>query len=32
MSPGFEMLIADMHFVVTSDGGRHFTVVRFPQG
>jgi hypothetical protein len=32
MSPGFDMLIADMHFVVTTDGGRRFTVVRFPQG
>jgi BNR/Asp-box repeat len=31
MSPGFD-LIADMHFVVTSDGGRQFTVVRFPKG
>ncbi len=31
MSPGFD-LIADMHFVVTSDGGRHFTVVPFPKG
>jgi photosystem II stability/assembly factor-like uncharacterized protein len=31
MSPGFD-LIADMHFVVTSDGGRHFTVVRFRHG
>ena len=32
MSPGFEMLFSDMHYVVTSDGGRHFTVVRFPEG
>jgi hypothetical protein len=32
MSPGFQMLISDMHFVVTSDGGRRFTVVRFPNG
>jgi hypothetical protein len=31
MSPGFD-LIADMHFVVTSDGGRRFTVVPFPKG
>jgi photosystem II stability/assembly factor-like uncharacterized protein len=31
MSPGFDF-IADMHFVVTSDGGRRFTVVRFPKG
>jgi len=31
MSPGL-YLIADMHFVVTSDGGSHFTVVRFPAG
>jgi BNR/Asp-box repeat len=31
MSPGFD-LIADMHFVVTSDGGRRFTVVRFLRG
>jgi photosystem II stability/assembly factor-like uncharacterized protein len=31
MSPGFD-LIADMHFVVTSDGGRRFTVVPFPRG
>jgi hypothetical protein len=32
MSPGFEMLVSDMHFVVTSDGGRRFTVVPFPTG
>jgi hypothetical protein len=32
MSPGFEMLFSDMHYVVTSDGGRHFTVVQFPKG
>jgi photosystem II stability/assembly factor-like uncharacterized protein len=32
MSPGFEMLLSDMRFVVTSDGGRRFTVVRFPEG
>jgi hypothetical protein len=32
MSPGFAGLVAGMHFVVTSDGGRHFTVVRFPAG
>ena len=32
MSPGFEMLVSDMHFVVTSDGGRRFTVVPFPKG
>ena len=31
MSPGFD-LIADTHFVLTADGGRHFTVVRFPRG
>ena len=31
MSPGFD-LISDMHFVVTTDGGRHFTVVRFHTG
>jgi photosystem II stability/assembly factor-like uncharacterized protein len=31
MSPGFEMLFSDMHFVVTSDGGRRFTVVPFPK-
>jgi photosystem II stability/assembly factor-like uncharacterized protein len=31
MSPGFD-LIADVHFVATSDGGRHFTVVTFPRG
>lgn len=31
MSPGFD-LISDMHFVVTTDGGRHFTVVRFHPG
>jgi photosystem II stability/assembly factor-like uncharacterized protein len=31
MSPGFD-LVADMHFVVTSDGGRRFTVVPFPKG
>jgi photosystem II stability/assembly factor-like uncharacterized protein len=31
MSPGFD-LMADMHLVVTSDGGRHFTVVSFPRG
>jgi hypothetical protein len=24
--------MSDMHFVVTSDGGRHFTVVPFPKG
>jgi hypothetical protein len=29
MSPGFEMLFSDMHFFVTSDGGRRFTVVAF---
>ncbi len=32
MSAGFEMLISDAHFVITSDGGRHFTVVAFPKG
>jgi hypothetical protein len=32
MSPGFQMLFSDMHFVVTSDGGRRFTVVPFPKG
>lgn len=32
MSQGFEMLKSDMHFVVTSDGGRRFTVVPFPNG
>jgi hypothetical protein len=32
MSPGFDMLIADMHFVVTTDGGRRFTVVPFGRG
>jgi photosystem II stability/assembly factor-like uncharacterized protein len=32
MSPGFAMLFFDMHFVVTSDGGRRFTVVPFPEG
>ncbi len=32
LGPGFEELIANMHFVVTSDGGRHFTVVPFPRG
>jgi hypothetical protein len=31
MSPGLD-LIADMHFVVTSDAGARFTVVRFPKG
>lgn len=32
MSPGFSGLMAGMHFVVTSDGGRRFTVVPFPKG
>lgn len=32
MSPGFTMLFSGMHFVVTSDGGRRFTVVPFPGG
>jgi photosystem II stability/assembly factor-like uncharacterized protein len=32
MTPGFTMLLSDMHFVVTSDGGRRFTVVPFPKG
>jgi hypothetical protein len=32
MSPGFDMLFSDVHFVVTSDGGRRFTVVSFPKG
>jgi hypothetical protein len=32
MSPGFAMLFSDMHFVVTSDGGRRFTVAPFPAG
>jgi hypothetical protein len=32
MTPGFEMLLSDMHFVVTSDGGKRFTVVPFPKG
>jgi len=31
LSPGFDF-IADMRFVVTSDGGTHFTVVQFPGG
>ena len=31
MSPGFG-LFSDLHFVVTSDGGRRFTVVPFPRG
>jgi photosystem II stability/assembly factor-like uncharacterized protein len=32
MSPGFGMLFSGMHFVVTTDGGRRFTVVPFPEG
>jgi hypothetical protein len=32
MSPGFDGLVSDMHFVVTSDGGKRFTVVAFPKG
>jgi hypothetical protein len=32
MSQGFQMLKSDMHFVVTSDGGRRFTVVPFGNG
>jgi hypothetical protein len=32
MSPGFTGLMSDMHFVLTSDGGRRFTVVPFPKG
>ena len=32
MSPGFQMLFSDVHFVVTSDGGRRFTVVPFGKG
>jgi hypothetical protein len=31
MSPGFD-LIADMHFVVTFDGGKRFIAVPFPRG
>jgi photosystem II stability/assembly factor-like uncharacterized protein len=31
MTPGFD-LVADMHFVITTDGGRRFTVVHFPKG
>lgn len=31
LSPGFDF-VADMRFVVTSDGGRHFTVRPFPDG
>jgi hypothetical protein len=31
LSPGFSFM-ADMQFVVTSDGGRHFTVAPFPKG
>jgi hypothetical protein len=31
LSPGFSF-IADMRFVVTSDGGTHFTVAAFPRG
>ena len=31
ISQGFD-LMSDMHFVVTSDGGRHFTVAPFPKG
>ena len=31
ISQGFD-LMSDMHFVVTSDGGRRFTVVPFPKG
>jgi photosystem II stability/assembly factor-like uncharacterized protein len=29
---GLEMFVSGMHFVTTSDGGRHFTVVPFPAG
>jgi hypothetical protein len=32
MSPGFEMLFSDMHFVVTHDGGKRFIVVPFSKG
>ncbi len=32
LGPGFQELISGMHFIVTSDGGRHFTVVPFPRG
>jgi hypothetical protein len=32
VSPGFEMLMPDIRFVVTADGGRHFTVRPFPRG
>jgi hypothetical protein len=31
MSQGVELPVPDMHFVVTSDGGRRFTVVPFPR-
>jgi hypothetical protein len=32
ISPGFDRLMPDMRLVVTSDGGRHFTVASFPRG
>jgi photosystem II stability/assembly factor-like uncharacterized protein len=32
MSLGVELPVRDMHFVVTSGGGRRFTVVPFPRG
>jgi hypothetical protein len=32
MSEGVELPVSDMHFVVTSDGGRRLTVVPFPSG
>jgi hypothetical protein len=32
ISPGLRMLMPDLRFVVTSDGGRHFTVGPFPRG
>ena len=32
MSPGFDSLLSDMHFVITSDGGKRFAVVPFPKG
>jgi photosystem II stability/assembly factor-like uncharacterized protein len=31
MTPGFGTLFSGMRFFATSDGGRHFTVVKFPK-
>jgi len=32
LAPGFEMLLSHSRFIITSDGGRHFTSRSFPAG